>query len=116
MGESDLYIPSLYDHGIYLLKPSFSSLHKYLSPRHLLGRYFLLLTGLLLRTSTFYVHWDDDEGTSRIVTLEVLILGEDSEGGLTLLDATVAVSVSSISIYASRILQDYDTILSDSQS
>ena len=57
------------------------------------------------------MHWDDDEGTSRIVTLEVLILGEDSEGELTILDVTVAVSVSSISSYASRILQDSDTFL-----
>ena len=62
-------------------------------------RYMFPLGGATFNSSgTFYVHWDDDEGTSRIVTLQLIVLGETSSGEFFPLDSVVAVSVSSNSI------------------
>ena len=57
-------------------------------------RYLLLLDGAMLNSSTFYVHWDDDEGTTRFVTLQLIVLNETSSGELVPLDSILAVSVS----------------------
>ncbi|CAN0279349.1 unnamed protein product [Ascophyllum nodosum] len=58
-----------------------------------IDRYLLELNGeLFLEGSTFILHWDEDEGTTRDVTVGVRVGDRDSDDGFFLLDRIEAVS------------------------
>ncbi|CAM9810896.1 unnamed protein product, partial [Ascophyllum nodosum] len=73
-----------------------------------LDRYMFPLGGATFNSSgTFYVHWDDDEGTSRIVTLQLIVLGETSSGEFFPLDSVVAVSDPGTAVVSLDLPEDF---------
>ena len=59
------------------------------------GRYWFPLDGsLFTRESRFYLHWDDDQDTSRDIIIELLAVDVDSEGAVSVLSITRELSVS----------------------
>ena len=66
-----------------------------LYPSRSFGRYLLQIDGLELFTdNAIFLHWDDDEGTSRIIYLELWVVNANSDGEPTSFDRIEAVSVS----------------------